>query len=279
MGTAGLVAWLAVALQAPCPAGPHGPDGSDGDRDGLSDLCELEVARAFAPVLVVSPAACNFDPASARLEGGYLFAVQPIPGGIRAAYLPAYLQDCGWDGPKCLLRLRGGCDPHAGDSELIVVDLTAEEATGGWRVERVFLSAHCFGRGEDCRWHAADALEWHDRAPVVWVAEGKNANYVSRSACDSGHWRFDTCDRNDRSVRFPVVSSAQNIGSMSDPFPAHTDDPSCVTTSELTDLPASDRAECIWTDSIFLGWQEGPDDGSTGYRRYLIEVVGLGASP
>ena len=139
------------------------PGGVDSDFDGLSDSCELEVATQFAPIFVVSPSACNWDASAERLGGAYLFGVSPIPDGLRISYLPAYLDDCGWAGPKCLLRWRGGCDPHAGDSEFIALDLATDTLRGGWRVDRVFLSAHCFGRGDDdCRWYSPGELQWLD---------------------------------------------------------------------------------------------------------------------
>jgi hypothetical protein len=270
-----LTTWSAAQTASSCPTGP------DADLDGLSDVCEIELAAMHAPVLVASPSACSWDAASGRLMGGYLFGAEPIVGGIRLLYLPAYLMDCGWSGPKCLLRWRGGCDPHVADSEMIAVDV-ARGADGGWSAERVFLSAHCFD-DRACRWHEASELDWLERAPFVWVAEGKNANYPSRAACDTGHWHFDTCDRNDRSYRFPVESGMQNIGSSLRPFPHHTDDPACVDVTEIPHLPPapdsnSTASECIWTAAAFRGWA-GPDEaGVTGYARYFAELADL-ASP
>ena len=176
---------------AACSSGP------DSDRDGLSDQCELSLATRFAPALVVSTGACNWVPEAERLGGAYFFGARPTVDGIRLVYLPAYFMDCGWSGPKCLLRWRGGCDPHDGDSEFIAVDVVPRVRGQGWELERVFLSAHCFGDSEgDCRWFAAPEFERFGDAVLVWVAEGKNANYRTKSACDSGHWHFDTCDRN-----------------------------------------------------------------------------------
>lgn len=258
----------------------------DDDLDGLPDACELELAVRFAPELVVSPTACNWDAEAGLLRGGYMFGAEPDGDGVRLAYLPAYLNDCGWSGPKCLLRWRGGCDPHVADSELILVDLAPEAGGPGWRASRVFLSAHCFGGSEgDCRWYQPSELEWHSESARVWVAEGKNANYRSRAACDSGHWHFDTCDRNDRSYRFPVLSAAQNIGSAAVPFPEHPADPACVVAAELpllANLPTvSDLSgrECIWAEGPFRGWAGPTAPGSTGYARYLAEVGGMGAPP
>lgn len=254
----------------------------DADADGLSDRCELSLARAFAPLLVVRPGGCNWDESvtPARLGGGYLFAAQPRSSeGVRLAYLPAYFRDCGWSGPKCLLPWVS-CDPHAGDSEILIVDVTAGERQ--WRTEAVFLSAHCFGRsGGDCRWYREDdlgAFEWVDEvaagAPVVWVAEGRNANYPSRSACDRGHHRIDTCDHHSVRYRFPVVSDQQNIGSRVRPIHGT----GCVSGSELVRGRVrieTTAVECFWSEETpFRGWT-GEGSGVTPYARYLREIAGF----
>ena len=79
---------------------PCAQSAPDVDDDGLSDPCELELARAFAPLLVVAPEGCNWDDgvAPARLGGEYYVGVQPVggPGTARIVYLPAYYRDCGW---------------------------------------------------------------------------------------------------------------------------------------------------------------------------------------
>jgi len=262
VSTVHLALWLALG----CQPGP------DADLDGVPDACEMELARRFAPVLAVSPRACNWDADAELLVGGYLFGVAPIEGGFRVLYLPAYAQDCGWSGPKCLLRWRGGCDPHPADSEFLAVDVS--EVGGELKASRVFLSAHCFGRSQDdCRWHDAAELEWMGDAPLVWVAEGKNANYGSRSACDAGHWGFDTCDRNSRAVRFPALAAGHNIGSWQVPFPEHLADRPCVRAEELATAGLGSGSECIWTDEEFRGWHARDTPGVTGYARYLREVA------
>ncbi|MGH7481937.1 MAG: hypothetical protein ACRELV_07260, partial [Longimicrobiales bacterium] len=215
-------------------------DTADADGDGLGEDCEFALAAAFAPLLVVDSTACNFvrpvsgsgasweDAASpGRLEGGYLFAVEPADGAVRIVYLPAYTRDCGWSGLKCVVAL-GDCEGHAGDSEVVAVDVVdgqAEAEAGGWRAVAVFLSAHCEGEianahgGGGCRWYRGEELgrfRWpHGRGSgaTVWVSSGKNANYPSRAACDAGHYALDTCDANTAVYRFPVASTAQNIGS------------------------------------------------------------------
>lgn len=276
-----LVALLHLVVASPPPSLPEWSEpscpaeGLDSDGDGLTDACEFSLLEAFAPALVVSEAACNWSGGAGRLEGGYLVGAQPVSRGVRLAYLPAYLEDCGWSGPKCLLRWRGGCDPHRGDSEAVFIDVEQGHDGGPWAPSRVFLSAHCFGGSDGrCRWFTAGDLEWVGRAVVVWVAEGKNANYPSKSACDSGHWHFDTCDRNGRAYRFPVLSKLQDIGSAESPFPHRGGDRACVDL-EPPGPASSGGKECLWTGERFRGWSLGGGEGATGYREYLGAIAGF----
>lgn len=106
---------------------------------------------------------------------------------IRLAYLPAYYADMG----SCPLN----CG-HEGDSEYIMVDVSYDANTGRFMTRGVFLSAHCgthdpfLRSAPDCRGYTPDFFSYVggvDRgAPIVWVANGANANYPSLSRCDSG---------------------------------------------------------------------------------------------
>lgn len=275
----------------------------DTDADGLADACEFALARSFAPELVVDRRDCLWDaaPAVHRLGGGYLFAAERVGSGVRIAYLPAYVRDCGWTGSVCATR-GPGCGAHAGDSELIVVDVAPADVRDGapgdaapndpsprWRTVGVFLSAHCFGRSDGrCRWYRGRALAafaWaHGQpfgAPRVWVARGKHAHYPSRTACDRGHWFYDSCDRNDVVARFPVRAPAQNVGSRARPQP-NAD--GCLTARELPlGLPLGGRGanvgveECMWDAARpFRGWQAAATGAApTAYAYYLARVAGF----
>lgn len=277
--------WTRDGCRTPLP-------GSDSDDDGLVDGCEFVLAQAFAPLLVLSAAACNVGDGAPA--GGYGFTVEPgeDENTVLIGYAPAYVQDCGWSGPKCWLRWRGGCRGHAGDSEFIGVEIQFDESVGRWATRAVFLSAHCFGASDaDCRWYRGPDLNtfaWAGAAhaaPTVWVAEGKNANYPTRGRCDRGHWWFDTCERNTLEVRFPVLDQRQNLGS-----PLR--EARCLTLGELgwdTAPPGADAeaVECFGDETPFRGWakvpgestQEKPPRGVTPYRRYfqLLEA-GPGAA-
>jgi hypothetical protein len=260
-----------VAISACRPDAPHE---QDSDADGLSDTCEFALATAFAPVLLVRAGGCNWDVESTpqRLGGGYLHAVERVESKIRIAYLPAYFLDCGWRDLRCLLPFVS-CAPHAGDSEFIVVEVEDEQGASTWTVTGVFLSAHCFGSGaSSCRWYRDADLQrfqWHEGGPIVWVAEGRHANYPSWQACNAGHRTMDTCARHDARYRFPVRSEA-NLGSRSLPRLSS----GCIAGHELDRRGVDpERSECFWRpDAFFRGWQAS-GAGVTPYERYLREIA------
>lgn len=261
---------------------------ADSDADGLSDRCELMLARAHAPVLVADARDCSWEvePSSGRaaLRGAHLFAAQRVAGDtVRLAYLPAYSLDCGWNGSARVLRL-GRASAHTGDSELVAVDLVAHD--GVWRVSGVFYSSHCLGRSAGrCRWYrgaALTAVDWSGRepgAPRVWVARGKHAHYPTRADCERGHWRQERCasGRDVRAYVFPVLSERQNVGSRTRPAFAPG---GCIRATELP-LPIRDAdpgaVECMWDDARpFRGWQrEARGTPPTPYGRLLRELLGM----
>ena len=264
-------------------AGPCLDETPDQDADGLSDDCETALATAFAPLLMMHRTRCTLPSAHAedRVPGGYFHAAQPVRGVVRLVYMPAYYRDCGWNGPKCVFV---DCEGHAGDSELIVVDVRRNQA-GAWFTDAVFLSAHCFGRSDrGCRWYRESdlrAFEWVDGiergAPLVWVSDARNANYPSYGACERGHMRMDTCQRNSVPYRFPVVP-ARNIGSRAVPFVRPSQPAGCASgrfvepSDILVVAPAA--LECFWDESKrFLGWQGSiHEEGATPYGVYLQQL-------
>jgi hypothetical protein len=252
-------------------------DAEDTDLDGIVDACELALARAFAPAMVVTAGGCDWDATAERPLGAYLYGVQRSEGNrVRVAYLPAYFRDCGWSGPKCLFA-GGDCAGHTGDSEIVAVSL--DSVGRRWWVTELVASAHCFGRSRGCGWRPPpDGSSWVDGttggAPVVFVAEGTHAGYASRMACDRGHWYLDTCDRSRVGFRFPVVSQAQNVGSRARPIGGD----GCLKGGELPlGSAATDpgREECLWAeDETFRGWQSDEVGAPpTPYGRYLREVL------
>jgi hypothetical protein len=245
--------------------------GRDRDIDGVDDECELALAKAFAPELIVDARDCSWDVSvePARLGGGYMFAVESAPDhrAMQIAYMPAYYRDCGWEGLPCVAR-GPDCAAHAGDSELIVIQ-ARYHPSARWVADAVFLSALCFGRSAGrCRWYRGNELRhfaWVGGiprgAPRIWVARGKHANYPSPRECDTGHWYYDSCDGNAVVYRFPVVSTAQNIGSRHHPLPQGDafNRAGCFAAERLPLPSAATNAgtrECFWsTTAPFRGWQ------------------------
>jgi hypothetical protein len=246
----------------------------DPDNDGVDNGCENALAAAFAPELLV-PHDCNWDyslgqPGVGRFGGEYFFAVQArvTAGGyrVRIAYLPAYYWDCGpmldW---KCPAFLVEACSHHTGDSEFIIVDVRYSASSSHWLTEQVFLSAHCpwsASNIEGCLWWSANQFAWVDGkrygAPVVWVAEGKHANYTSQSSCEGGGaYDTDTCEFSNTRMRFPVVYSQQNIGSRAVPFR------DCGTPFWGSQMTNAQAVECMWNTQVrsrfdgWLGFSEG----------------------
>ena len=264
------------APRVPAASALHCSAGPDADSDGLSDDCELAYAGMFAPHLRTAERGCNWDPQNQRLGGGYYFAVSRIDARtVRVLYLPAYYRDCGWTGFKCALPFTS-CAPHSGDSELVAIEIVTG-ADAHPSVQGIFLSAHCFGASDaNCRWYRGEELlrfEWREQAPVVWVAEGRQANYPSASACDAGHWFYDTCDRNTGIYRFPIVRHEQNIGSRAKPVNGD----GCVDGRQAgwnSTLISAAVVECFWTPARrFTGWQSPARGSATPYERYLADKL------
>jgi hypothetical protein len=239
----------------------------DPDNDGVDNGCENALAAAFAPQLIMMHD-CNWDysvgtPGVGRMGGEYFFAVERKQGQsgfvVRIAYLVSDYWDCGVPVQRIhICRLTSLCDGHTGDSEFIIVDVAYEAASAHWVAQQIFLSAHCLTVADgDCRWWDRSRFSWADGrrygAPIVWVSEGKHANYYSQAKCDGGGaMGFDTCEFNNGSHVFPVVYSQQNIGSRSTPL---RDCAGPFWGSQETNPQA---LECMWSTTIrsrFDGWQ------------------------
>lgn len=175
----------------------------DEDRDGLPDPAEFELARAYRPELVFS----STEVFEARQS---FWSVSPAgEGHVQIFYALGYHED---GGDPDLLNAYA----HLGDSEFIVVEVSGTETL--WWVTRVFLSSHYQAPTDSSGWHAPGELEWvagpwgEAQRPVVWAAEWKHANYVSREACDAGgFFSADYCDTQGWSEPVAVLEE-RNVG-------------------------------------------------------------------
>lgn len=77
----------------------------------------------------------------------------------------------------------------------------------------VTLSAHWQAESYDgADTYAASDLDYAPTAnPLVWVANGKHANYRSQAVCDAGAFYYDTCDHPGARLPLEVLLSA-NLG-------------------------------------------------------------------
>lgn len=247
----------------------------DVDADGLSDYCEKLVAQAFAPELYFSPGdAMGREPRwAARLKSG---------NAIRVAYLPSYYRDAGSGSFGCTLPGHpSSCNGHNGDSEILAMDVRYVSSTHHWVLDSLVLSHHgALETYPAIGWYSdvevgSIKTEYPDHAqsyPRVYVSEGKHANFLTESECESGGFGgADTCDDGDSSVRLEAYGN-KNIGSRS----AHTSAQDCVS-SENPSYPyyGLGRAECYWTVKDFRGWV--PDSaGGTSADDYSTFLASLG---
>ncbi len=219
--------------------------GGDSDGDGLNDGCEYDVAYAFAPVMMVDP-----DDDVVRDE---YYVVMPGEGSkIMIFYAFGYHRD---------IALVTG---HNGDSEFLVFELfPATERNKPWSLLRAYLSAHR-GRSTDssAKVYGSEMETGWQGHPVVWVANGKHANYVSQIACDSGAFISDSCDDNTFETWF-YVRDYGNLGQSNNPAYSRCGVPSrSISTS---------NTECYWNRRRFYGWQ-GSGGGSGGaYQGFLSD--------
>ena len=179
---------------------PSVRDNLDRDRDWLADSCEFELAQAFAPLMHY-----RYDPCPG---GEPAWAVKYFNRTqiVRIVYLPAYYDDCG-------LPQFGFGGGHAGDTELILVEVVFDYASQHWQFARMWLSAHAGTLNDRSSWVLPANTQFSLRQlgyPKVWAAVRKHANYESLDECSEGHLD-DYCGNEDR-LRFPVRAH-RNVGS------------------------------------------------------------------
>jgi hypothetical protein len=260
----------------------------DLDADGMHDACEMALAAAFAPTFRYAQS-CSWDHSMGRMGGEYFFAVEWWVAGISAiiTYLPAYYWDCGVPNRDGLLAachlFRSTCGPHTGDTEFVTVLVVWNSDTQHWLTHSVFLSAHCGAPWPaylKCKWYDWPSFQWvdgHSRgAPIIWVAEGKNANYKSKASFDDGGaFGFDTCEFSNTLQPFPVQYHQQNVGSR------HLPRVDCGPPLSVWPSTARDTSltECIWSSSPkYRGWQPPATwlgDAPTNYGDLLATYIGI----
>ena len=221
--------------------------GGDSDGDGLNDTCEYDVAEAFAPAMMVNQFIYNFYHDNRRDE--YWVVMPGEMNSIMVFYAFGYHRDTGYNS-------------HNGDSEFVVMRIRPSTLQGDpWGMDRAYLSAH-HGTSVNSSevLYGSNFERALDGRPLVWVAEGKHANYSTKAKCEAGAFGLDTCEHNNTATLFGVYQDG-NLGQVD-----NRAYPTCKVPSRHSRLTG--RYECFWAHGRFYGWQGG-GEGSTGYRYHL----------
>lgn len=244
-------------------------ESQDHDRDGVYDYCENELAQAFSPQMQYTSDDCNY---SNEPYHSVKYLISPIDNHpvIQIFYAISYHYDCGSPRPDCFIS---ACDPHYGDSEFVVAEVSTEGSTDSryWTLRFVTLSAHYGTRFNSTGTYAGSDVSYGYMnvyaAPLVWVSEGKHGNYRSQGVCDAGAEYYDNCDRPGARAQLDVRPEA-NLGSYDHQYNAYT-------VSRVGGQYTG--TEHMWSTSLadgFLGWY--PRAYGTGETPYGILLRNYG---
>jgi hypothetical protein len=214
------------------------------------------------------------------MGGEYYYAVEarvddqhvPWRWVLQVAYLMAYYWDCG-SGTSTPYDWFD--NPHTGDSEFAIIDVSYDTVSHHWRTEDVFLSAHCGSSiaGGNCKWWSPpDFAFWVDQrvlgAPYVWVSMGKHGNYPTEGVCEGAVFGLEHCEYG-AAHRFPVAYVQQNIGSRAHPFR------DCDVPFSASTMADHSLVECMW--SYRPNSDEPPLGRFNGWQ--LVVTGGLAPTP
>lgn len=243
--------------------------GNDNDFDGVTDLCELRLAEAFAPRMIVT------NGLGENVNGEWYWAVRSTSSSsVLILYLPAYYEDLG----KATFPVHA--DSHHGDSEAIALEATYNAATGHWLLVEANYSQHGGYQTFDSPGNGFPYLlnysERDGSFPDVWVSKYKHANYANAYDCNTGGaFGFDVCvsPQNTVATRFPIYEN-HNLGSNSYRFK------NCVQSEfDYSRL----GTECFWLNVpssfyTFDGWIYSYDH-TNGSNNHAARLVDFGFIP
>lgn len=250
---------------------------NDIDFDGVRDFCEDAIAARFAPKMMYGD----------NVDGEPKWAAQWFgfrDRWLRVFYALSYYDDFG-PVPSCILPI-SFCNPHRGDAEAVVLDLSYDATTEHWILSNLHLSRH---EVWDHYGGASPDITYPNRSkgyPAVWVARKKHANYISDAACDSGGpagpvyvdlittiLHPDDC-QSVGSFR-PITNGFNNLGSF------YVNVNQCWDSSD----PTRTGSECFWNEfdangerMKFRGWYQpgglmsGPYYGKLAAAGFILQV-------
>jgi hypothetical protein len=249
--------------------------GTDHDGDRLSTRCENDLAAAFAPYM-------RHHSGDDVTRQGYWAARPWGVDRVRLIYLFGYFFDDGVQGNDMLacraieaLVQFGECEGHHGDSEHVILDVYYKPQTKHWLIDHFELSHHTGyikGNRDAVKGYPL-GLKYSRKVgadPIIWVAQGKHANYPTQAACDAGNGggylvdlvvSFDTCGGNNDFFR-AVTGGNRNVGS-------NTIRRINQVESEVFGYQTPQREEFMWSASRFYGWQLDHTTSAEGYGPIL----------
>lgn len=225
-------------------SGGQGGNGSgfvDLDLDGLDDVWEEQVARAYLPFL-------SLDPGDKCPRGGIVVRVRPHPDNaqlIHVVYDHLFEKDC-------------GLTSHVGDNEAFgaTIDPNIPAPAGLLTLVAIGHQATICEKKTTCGScggldACSTAMKNGAAYPVVFSSKDKHAGYVQKDKCNPILSCFDSCTQAPTSTDVPVV----NVG-----------EPDAPLVTDLTDQAFITEANG-WTEQElfhFNPWEKGKDFGSAG---------------
>ena len=215
----------------------------DADYDGVDDACESEVAKAFAPTLII-----HSEDGDSTRETYYAVKKSSLGGPtLSILYMLRYHRDT-------------GIGAHAGDSEFILATVTFDATYGRWKLIIATYSSHwgsILDKTQNYPWEQlwyTDGLgnwnfgQWR-RNPVAYVSKDKHANYESGTHCNAVE-EGNPCAGVLVISRVVLPEDGRNVGSAAQPFV------DCTLSINPSQWPGT---ECFWDTAwlSFRGWTGG----------------------
>ena len=237
------------------------PAGYDLDNDGLNKDCEYELAKAFAPILLLDEKETVDDRTGGR-ETYWEVDTRRIGSDTSSSSLVGVFYALGYYDDTGILG-------HKGDSEFVYLEVeptAINDDNKRWVLKAICLSAHWDTLVDKSRCYVQNAAGDQSGTPRVTVSFGKHANYANSDVCDevrTDEWQ-DTCPAaKGVAVDTVEVLESTRLGQFNSRRVFFSRDPQTH--------PGKER---LWHAQKFCGWNEVDErerrDGCSTSYRWLI---------